>query len=85
MKLPSLRNIEKVVKMMPLVKDMLPINSESESSLLAIIKNQENALHDKKAEIFKLRIKIKDLEQVLSITEELRTEAEVKLGKAGGI
>ena len=85
MKLPSLRNIEKVVKMMPLVKDMLPINSESESSLLAIIKNQEDALHDKKAEICKLRIKVKDLEQVLSITEELRTEAEVKLGKAGGI
>ncbi len=85
MKLPSLRNIERVVKMMPLVKDMLPINSESESSLLAIIKNQEDALHDKKAEICKLRIKVKDLEQVLSITEELRTEAEVKLGKAGGI
>ena len=85
MKLPSLRNIEKVVKMMPLVKDMLPINSESESSLLAIIKNQEDALHDKKAEICKLRIKVKDLEQTLSITEELRTEAEVKLGKAGGI
>tara|TARA_Y100001951_G_scaffold6435_1_gene3997 strand:+ start:49 stop:306 length:258 start_codon:yes stop_codon:yes gene_type:complete len=84
-KLPSLRNIERVVKMMPLVKDMLPINSESESSLLAIIKNQEDALHDKKAEICKLRIKVKDLEQVLSITEELRTEAEVKLGKAGGI
>jgi len=84
-KLPSLRNIEKVVKMMPLVKDMLPINSESESSLLAIIKNQEDALHDKKAEICKLRIKVKDLEQTLSITEELRTEAEVKLGKAGGI
>ena len=83
MKLPSLRNIERVVKMMPLVKDMLPINSESESSLLAIIKNQEDALHDKKAEICKLRIKVKDLEQVLSITEELRTEAEVKLGKAG--
>ena len=85
MKLPSLRNIEKVVKMMPLVKDMLPINSESESSLLAIIKNQEDALHDKKAEICKLRIKVKNLEQTLNITEELRTETEVKLGKAGGI
>ena len=85
MKLPSLRNIEKVIKMVPVVKDLLPNNnnSESESSLLKIIKNQEDALHDKKAEICKLRIKVKDLEQVLSITEELRTEAEVKLGKAG--
>ena len=83
-KLPSLRNIEKVIKMVPVVKDLLPNNnSESESSLLKIIKNQEDALHDKKAEICKLRIKVKDLEQVLSITEELRTEAEVKLGKAG--
>ncbi len=85
MKLPSLRNIERVVKMVPLVKGILPVNSESESSLLTIIKNQEDALHDKKAEICKLRIKIKDLEQTLNITEELRTEAEVKLGKAGGI
>ena len=85
MKLPSLRNIEKVIKMVPVVKDLLPNNNESESSLLKIIKNQEDALHDKKAEICKLRIKVKDLEQTLSITEELRTEAEVKLGKAGGI
>ena len=83
MKLPSLRNIERVVRMVPLVKDILPINGGSDSGLLEIIKNQEDALHDKKAEIFKLRIKVKDLEQVLSITEELRTEAEVKLGKAG--
>ena len=82
-KLPSLRNIEKVIKMVPVVKDLLPNNNESESSLLKIIKNQEDALHDKKAEICKLRIKDKDLQQVLSITEELRTEAEVKLGKAG--
>ena len=84
-KLPSLRNIEKVIKMVPVVKDLLPNNNESESSLLKIIKNQEDALHDKKAEICKLRIKVKDLEQTLSITEELRTETEVKLGKAGGI
>ena len=63
MKLPSLRNIERVVKMMPLVKDILPVNSESESSLLTIIKNQEDALHDKKAEICKLRERIKQLEE----------------------
>ena len=85
-KLPSLRNIEKVIKMVPIVKDLLPNNNnESESSLLKIIKNQEDALHDKKAEICKLRIKVKNLEQTLNITEELRTETEVKLGKAGGI
>ncbi len=63
MKLPSLRNIERVIKMVPLVKDILPVNSESESSLLTIIKNQEDALHDKKAEICKLRERIKQLEE----------------------
>ena len=81
MKLPSLRNIERVVKMMPLVKDMLPINSESESSLLAIIKNQEDALHDKKAEICKLRENIKELEQVIVITHDELKDAQNKLIK----
>jgi hypothetical protein len=51
--------------MVPLVKDMLPINSESESSLLKLIKQQEDALHDKKAEICKLREKILELEDSL--------------------
>ena len=83
MKLPSLRNIERVVKMVPLVKDILPINSESESSLLAIIKNQEDALHDKKAEICKLRENIKELEQVLIITHDELKDAQNKLIKGG--
>lgn len=65
MKLPSLRNIERTLKMIPLVKDILPINSESESSLLKLIKQQEDALHDKKAEICKLREKILELEDSL--------------------
>ena len=58
--------------MVPLVKDILPINSESESSLLKSIKQLEDALHDKKAEICKLREnnqalqkEIKDLEENL--------------------
>ena len=83
MKLPSLRNIERVVKMVPLVKDILPINSESESSLLAIIKNQEDALHDKKAEICKLRENIKELEQVIVITHDELKDAQNKLIKGG--
>ena len=79
MKLPSLRNIERVVKMVPLVKDMLPINNESESSLLKTIKNQEDALHDKKAEICKLRENIKELEQVIVITHDELKDAQNKL------
>ena len=94
MKIPSLRSIERIVKMVPVVKDLLP-NNESESG--SQIQNLKDALHNKNADIFKLRQKIKrmkrllfsnnekikDLEQTLDITEELRTEAEVKLGKAG--
>ena len=67
MKLPKIpiNQIERALKMVPLVKDILPINSESESSLLKLIKQQEDALHDKKAEICTLRFKIKDLEEKL--------------------
>ena len=61
MKLPSLRNIERVIKMVPLVKEILPNNGDS--GLLEIIKNKEDALHDKKAEICKLREKISELEK----------------------
>jgi hypothetical protein len=74
--------------MVPLVKDILPNNDNSNLELLRLIKKvkeQDTALYAKKNEIVILENKIKDLEQVLNITEELRTEAEVKLGKAGGI
>ena len=37
--------------------------NKAESGLLGIIKQQEDALHDKKAEICKLREKIKRLEE----------------------
>jgi hypothetical protein len=74
--------------MVPLVKDILPNSDNSNLELLRLIKKvkeQDTALYAKKNEIVILENKIKDLEQVLSITEELRTEAEVKLGQAGGI
>jgi hypothetical protein len=86
--IPSLRNIERIVRMVPLVKDILPNSDNSNLELLRLIKKvkeQDTALYAKKNEIVILENKIKDLEQVLSITEELRTEAEVKLGQAGGI
>ena len=61
-KLPSLRNIERVVKMVPVVKDLLP-NHESE--YYDKIRKLEDALHDKKAEICKLREKIALLEETI--------------------
>ena len=57
--------------------------SESESVLLQEIKKFKDKIHNKNAEIFKLRQRIKDLEQTLTITEELRKEAEMKLCKEG--
>ena len=82
MKIPSLHTIAKVVRMVPVVKDLLPNNNnESESSLLKIIKNQEDALHDKKAEICKLRENIKELEQVIVITHDELKDAQNKLIK----
>ena len=60
--IPSLRNIERVVKMVPVVKDLLPNN---ESEYYDKIRKLEDALHDKKAEICKLREKIALLEETI--------------------
>ena len=62
MKIPSLRSIERVVKMVPVVKDLLPNN---ESEYYDKIRKLEDALHDKKAEICKLREKIELLEETI--------------------
>ena len=63
MKLPSLRSIERAVNLIPVVKDLIPKHSTEDSGLLAIIKKQEDELHDKKAEICKLREKITQLRE----------------------
>ena len=85
MKIPKIpfNQIERALKMVPLVKDILPINSESESSLLKSIKQLEDALHDKKAEICKLREKIQELEEVVIITHDELKDAQNKLAKEG--
>ena len=57
--------------------------SESESELLKTIKKQESIIFNKNAEIFKLRQEVKELNQTLAITEELRQEANNKLCKEG--
>ena len=66
MKIPSLHTIEKVVRMVPIVKELLPSNKDGLNSIIDApaykIKKLEDALHDKKAEIFTLRQKILELE-----------------------
>ena len=68
MKIPSLRNIERTLKMIPMVKDMLPINNNSDSELsrlIKLVKQQEDTIYAKKNEIEILRKKTKDLEENL--------------------
>ena len=65
MKIPSLRNIERTLKMIPMVKDMLPINNNSDSELsrlIKLVKQQEDTIYAKKQEIAVLEKQIKELE-----------------------
>ena len=69
MKIPSLRSIETVLRVVPVVKDLLPSNKDGLNSLINEsaykIRKLEDALYDKKAEICKLREKIEELEETL--------------------
>jgi len=73
-KLPSLRNIERIVRMVPVVKDFLPNDQSGLNSLINEsaykIKKLEDDLHDKKAEICTLRFKIKDLQHKVELLQE---------------
>jgi hypothetical protein len=90
--IPSLRDIERITRVVPIIKDLLPDrDNRAESSLLNIIKQQEDALHDKKAEIYTLREKVIDLEKRiwdlegdLTITSDELRHTRVQLGQAGG-
>ena len=79
MKIPSLRSIERTLEMVPLVKDLLPNNNESESSLLKLIKQQEDALYAKKNEICILKEKILELEDALDNTGWMLTKNQEEL------
>ena len=51
MKIPSIRTVERVVNLIPVVKELIPKHSTEDTGLLAIIKKQEDELHNKKAEM----------------------------------
>ena len=76
-----LRNGEKVMKLVPVFKDLLPDKGNTaESSLLHIIKQKDDALYAKKNEIEILKKKIRKLEEYLAITEDELDDAK----RAGG-
>jgi peptidoglycan hydrolase CwlO-like protein len=69
-KLPSLRNIERVVRMVPVVKDLIPSNKDGLNSFEILklnkkIKEQDNALYAKKQEIAILKSKIELLQETI--------------------
>tara|TARA_R110002167_G_scaffold358426_1_gene574479 strand:- start:487 stop:735 length:249 start_codon:yes stop_codon:yes gene_type:complete len=77
-------SIHNTLALVGAVKDLLPNSNTSDSGLLGIIKQQEDALHDKKAEICKLRERIWELEETLTITSDELREAEIRVSEAGG-
>ena len=83
MKLPSLRSIERTLKMIPMVKDMLPINnnnSDSElSRLIKLVKQQEDTIYAKKQEIAVLKKKVEDLEGIYKSLKRRTWELEENL------
>ena len=60
MKIPSLHTIEKVVRMVPIVKELLPSNKDGLNSLI-----QEDPLQSDSDEILKLNKKIKEQDKAL--------------------
>ena len=77
------KTVERVVRIVPFVKDLIPSNKDGLNSLIDApaykIRKLEDALHDKKAEICKLRENIKELEQVLIITHDQLKDAQNKI------
>ena len=74
-KIPSLRNIESVIRMVPVVKDLLPSNKAGLNSLIQLesitqISKLEDIIHNKNAEIFNLRQERKDMKRMLFSNNE---------------
>ena len=68
MKLPKARTVERILRMVPLVSDILPHGSNSNSELLRLtkkVKEQDTALYAKKNEIEILKKRIRKLEKTL--------------------
>jgi len=62
--IPSLYKIERMIKMAPIIKDVFT-STPAEADSMSQIRKLEDALHDKKAEICKLREKIALLEETI--------------------
>ena len=66
------RTVERAVRLAPIVKDLLPSNSksESESGLLQIIKEKDRYIDNKKYDISKLREENTALKKKIELLQE---------------
>ena len=68
------KTVERVVRIVPFVKDLMPSNKDGLNSLINEpeykIKKLEDTLHDKNADIFNLRQKIKRMKRLLFSNNE---------------
>ena len=86
MKIPIIPfyKIERAVRMLPIIKEVFaPALKESESSLLKRLEEKEKYIHDKKADICKLREKIVDLEENLDNCNYELKKARTLIAKEG--
>ena len=79
-----LRNGERLMRLVPAVRSLLPDSGNSaEASLLKIIKQRDAALYAKKQEIAVLQEDIRELKEVMVITHDELKDAQNKLMKEG--
>ena len=79
-----LRNGERIMRLVPTVRSLLPDSGNSaEASLLKIIKQRDAALYAKKQEIAVLQKDIRELKEVMVITHDQLKDAQNKLMKEG--
>ena len=80
MKIPIIPfyKIERVVRMLPIIKEVFKPDSIEHPKTVKLL---EDALHNKKSEIFTLRQKIKDLEEKLNNCNYLLLMTNVSVNK----
>ena len=79
-----LRNGERLMRLVPTVRSLLPDSGNSaEASLLKIIKQRDDTLYAKKQEIAVLQKDIRELKEVMVITHDELKDAQNKLMKEG--
>ena len=79
-----LRNGERLMRLVPTVRSLLPDSGNSaEASLLKIIKQRDDTLYAKKQEIAVLQKDIRELKEVMVTTHDELKDAQNKLMKEG--